>query len=86
MLTQEQKDELQEEMVKNGEPVRFLKDGCNLNLSTGQTMRKGVNVVHQIVYWNFTRETAKKIADWLGVKAVFDGGVEYQGISRGEKA
>jgi hypothetical protein len=70
-LTSDQLEEVKGEMVKNGAPVRFLSGGNSLNIETGQTTGRGTNVMHQIVYWNFTRETAKKIAGWLGVKAVF---------------
>jgi hypothetical protein len=52
-------------------PVRFLKNGRCLILESGELMKAGINVIHQQVYWNFTRETAKKIATWLDCKPVF---------------
>jgi hypothetical protein len=76
-LTPEQIAEIKQEMVAKGEPVRFLHEGQNLNISSGRLLPKGTLVMHQIVYWNFSTETAKKIARYLGVKAVFDGGKEY---------
>lgn len=71
-LTSDQIAEIKGEMVKSGVPVRFMKGGGSLNIETGHVSPRGVNVIHQIVYWNFTKETAKKIADWLGARASFD--------------
>jgi hypothetical protein len=71
-LTSDQIAEIKGEMIKSGVPVRFMKGGGSLNIETGQTTPRGANVMHQIVYWNFTKETAKKIADWLGARASFD--------------
>ena len=70
-LTRSQIEEVKKERVPNGVPVRFLHEGRCLIITTGDTMRKGTNVLLQQVYWNFTKETSKKIAKWLGVKAVF---------------
>jgi hypothetical protein len=71
-LTQAQKAEVKLETVKNGKPVRFMRLGCSLNINTGETTRPNCNIIHQYVYWNFTKETANKIAGWLNVKLVFD--------------
>lgn len=70
-LTKSQLDELLREQVDHGVPVRFMHNGCSLVITTGETTSKGCNVMHQQVYWRFTKETSKKIAKWLGVKAVF---------------
>lgn len=70
-LTKEQLNEVKLEMVMVGPPVRFLHNGCCINIVSGDKMKKGVNVIHQHVYWNFKKETSLKIAKWLGVKAVF---------------
>ena len=70
-LTQEQMDELRGEMVANGVPTRFLHNGCNLNVCTGETMSKGTAVIHQVAYWCFKEETVDKIAEWLGCKAIY---------------
>ncbi len=73
-LTQEQVMELKGEMVsaKEAQIVRFLYNGQNLNLITGELMSKGVNVMNQVVYWNFNKATIDKILKYLpGVKAVF---------------
>lgn len=70
-LTKSQIDEVAGELVQNGVPVRFMHNGCSLNISTGETTSKGCNVMYQQVYWKFTKETSKKIAKWLKVKAVF---------------
>lgn len=70
-LTPDQVKEVKAEMVKNGVPVRFMKNGASLNIVTGETTSKGANIMYQVVYWNFTRETAKKIAGWLGVRTEF---------------
>jgi hypothetical protein len=71
MLTPEQIEEVKREMIPNGVPVRFLINGCATNIVTGEQSPKGTNVIHHVVYWAFTRETAKKIADWIGAKPVF---------------
>lgn len=70
-LTQSQIQELQRELVANGHPVRFLFNGRCVNIENGELQPKGINVIYHLVYWNFTRETSKKIAKWLSVKAVF---------------
>ena len=72
-LTEQQKTEIRQEMVswKFGIPCRFLSNGQSLNIITGELIPKGTNVIYHFVYWGFTRETANKIANWLGAKAVF---------------
>jgi len=70
-LTDEQKAELKTEMVSTGTPVRFLRNGQAVNICTGDLSPKGINVMHQPVYWCFPKATAKKIARWLRCKAVF---------------
>jgi len=52
-------------------PVRFFKNGRCLNISNGLLMEKSVNIINQYVYWQFSKETALKIANMLNVKAVF---------------
>lgn len=53
--------------------VRFLKNGCNYSLEHGIVGHKGMNVFHQIVYWNnFTREQALDIARELQIKAIIN--------------
>lgn len=71
MLTAEQRDELRNELVKNGTPVRFLLNGQSFDIDSGELLPKGTLIMHQMFYWGFTRETSKKIAKWLGVKPVF---------------
>ena len=58
-------------LVKNGVPVRFQENGQTCNLETGEKQPKGINVIHQLVYWNFTKEDAKTIAELTGTKPVF---------------
>lgn len=70
-LTPEQIAEIRAEMVPQGIPVRFQQAGRTLDISTGHLQPKGINVIHQIHYWKFTKETSLKIAQWLGAKAVF---------------
>jgi hypothetical protein len=70
-LSKDQIEEVKKEMVPNGVPVRFLDGGESMDIITGQKTGRGSNVMHQIVYWNFTKETSKKIAKWLGVRPVF---------------
>jgi len=72
-LDKDQLAEVKGEMVQNGVPVRFMRNGASLDIVTGETVKKGANVMHQIVYWSFTKATANKIAKWLGVKAAFSG-------------
>ncbi|MGO9014668.1 MAG: hypothetical protein ACLQF0_06775 [Dissulfurispiraceae bacterium] len=70
-LTNDQMEEVKKEMVSNGIPVRFLHQGCCLDIITGHLQKKGINIIHQRHYWTFTRETSLKIAKWLGVAAEF---------------
>lgn len=72
-LTDAQVAEIKAEMVALGTPVRFQRHGCTMDIITGHCQPLGINVIHQIAYWRFTKETSKKIAKWLNVKAVFDG-------------
>ena len=71
MLNETQINEVKKEMVTNGQPVRFLKDGQNINICTGEMLKKGTNVLYHFVYWNFSRKTSIKIANWLNAKPVF---------------
>ena len=72
-LSKDQIEEVRGEMVKSGGvPVRFMDGGQSMDIITGQKTGKGANVMHQLVYWNFPKETSKKIAKWLGVQAKFD--------------
>ena len=73
-LTEDQINEVSNEMVPESEgmPVRFQKDGQTINIGTGERQPKGINVIHQHVYWRFTKATSRKIAGWLGAKAVFE--------------
>jgi len=70
-LSKEQIEEVRGEMGKGGVPVRFMSGGQSMDIITGEKTGKGANVMHQLVYWNFSKETAKKIAKWLGVRADF---------------
>lgn len=71
-LTKDQAIEIKGEMVQTGGiPVRFLVGGQAINIVTGEAASKGSNIMYQPVYWNFTKATSKKIAKWLGAKAVF---------------
>jgi hypothetical protein len=71
-LTEAQQKEVSQEMVRNGCLVRFMTKGMSLNIVDGTTTPKGTNVMYQTIYCKFTKETARKIAKWLNVKAVFD--------------
>jgi hypothetical protein len=71
-LTGDQIKEIKGEMVSKGVPVRFMLGGGSLDIVSGEVSAKGTNVIHQIVYWNFTKDTAKKIAKWLGARPSFD--------------
>lgn len=73
MLTENQILEVQKEMKpwRDATPVRFLKAGRAVKLETGEMASKGSNVMYHPVYWNFDRQTARKIAVWTGTNAVF---------------
>lgn len=72
-LTQEQIDTIKPKLVpsKEATPVRFQFNGQTCNIESGQMQRKGINVIHQLVYWNFTKEVAKEVAGMTGTKAIF---------------
>ena len=72
-LTREQINEAKAEMVNASQtkPCRFMCNGQNLNICTGELLPKGTNVIDQLVYWQFTKETANKIAKWLDCKIVW---------------
>ena len=73
MLTEVQLEKIARAMVpaKEATPVRFLKNGQAVNLETGEMAAKGTNVMYHVVYWNFTRALARKIAVWTDTRAVF---------------
>jgi hypothetical protein len=70
-LTDEQLAEVHRDFTGDCTPVRFLYEGRALRIESGDLSPKGINVIHQPVYWWFSKETSSKIAEWLGVKAVF---------------
>lgn len=70
-LTETQVAYFRAALIKSGVPVRFLYDGGALNIETGHVQPRGINVIYQRVYWNFTRQTAREIAKTLNVRAVF---------------
>ena len=72
-LTEEQIQEVRGEMVPadNTKPVRFLIGGQALWITSGERCSRGSNVLYHPVYWNFSHDTALKIAGWLGANAVF---------------
>ncbi|GBG14465.1 uncharacterized protein NMK_2064 [Novimethylophilus kurashikiensis] len=74
MLSDEQIAEVTAEMVPKGTPVRFQIGGQTINIMTGEKQAKGINVMYQIFYWNFTKETSSKIAQWVGAVPVFSEG------------
>jgi hypothetical protein len=65
-LNSEQIQIFKAQMVDRGTPVRFLYRGQCLDIATGELQAKGINVIHQLHYWNFTAATALAIAKALG--------------------
>lgn len=73
VLTEKEIKEITEEMVSDGCPVRFFDDGQSVSIiAEGIKSPKGCNVINQIFYWNFTRETARKIAELTGTRPYFE--------------
>jgi mannitol-1-phosphate/altronate dehydrogenase len=70
-LTTKQIEEIKQEVVDEGSPVRFLVNGQALEILSGDLLPKHTNIMYHPVYWNFTKETSKKIAKWLNAKPVF---------------
>jgi hypothetical protein len=70
-LTDEQVKHFKSLMIPNGQPVRFMYEGCALNIISGQMQKKSINIIYQRCYWNFSHDTSLEIAKVLGVKAVF---------------
>lgn len=58
-------------MVANGVPVRFQHEGCTVDISTGASQKKGINIIHQRHYWGFDKATALEIAHLTGTQARF---------------
>jgi len=71
-LSGEQIQRFKSQMVDSATPVRFLYRGQCLDIVTGDLQAKGINVIYQRHYWNFTAATAREIAKALGtdVRAV----------------
>lgn len=70
-LNKQQIDHFTSKMINNGNPVRFQDNGQAVNVITGDKQPKGINIIHQHVYWNFDKKTAKEIAKITGTKAIF---------------
>lgn len=72
-LTNEQIIEVAKELVayEATKPVRFLTGGRCFDITTGRFVSPGSNVMYHPVYWRFSKETVKKICQWLGCKAVW---------------
>lgn len=70
-LTDKQLAQVEAEMIVDGMTVRFLRNGRALNIETGESSPGYVEPRKQKFYYNFSRETAQKIAKWLGARAVF---------------
>ena len=70
-LTPAQTTEIRAEMIPNGTPVRFLRGGKAVRVETGAECPRGTNIMHHPVYWNLPKATARKVANWIGAKAVF---------------
>ena len=70
-LNKQQIDHFVSKMTDKGIPVRFQANGQTVNVITGDKQPKGINIIHQQVYWNFDRETAKEIAKLTDTKAIF---------------
>lgn len=60
-LTAAQCAEVRAELVKQGAPVRFMVNGRALNIITGELQPRGINVIYQVCYWNFARDTACEV-------------------------
>lgn len=70
-LTAEEISAIKPKLVRNGVPVRFMHEGCACNIETGAKQPKGINVIYQWHWWNFTREVAKEVAQLTGTKPIF---------------
>ena len=55
--------------VVTGTPVRFMNNKKSYNIITGKEY--GGNVINQLVYWHFDKNTAKEIAQLTNTKAIF---------------
>ena len=58
-------------MVVNDVPVRFQHEGCTVDITTGASQKKGINIIYQRHYWKFDKVTSLEIALLTGTKAVF---------------
>ena len=72
VLTKIQSEQFKQKIIPQGDPVRFMRGGSSVNITTGETTPKGCNVIDQIVYWCFARETSREIANLIGARAEFD--------------
>ena len=72
-LTLEQIDYIK--AIPNGNkptPCRFkLKGKGTVNLITGTISPIGTNIIHQMVYWNFTKEKAQAIVQYLNISGLY---------------
>lgn len=71
-LTPEEITEIQSMGNVSGTASRFTAAGCAFNPVTGESMRRGVNVINSWVFWDLSRAQAKRIAQLTGSNLVFE--------------
>lgn len=71
-LTEAQVRKYRTQTVNKGTTCRFIKNGENLNVLTGVTGIKGLNVIYHVAYYHFTSKTAQAIAQDLNCNVYFD--------------
>ena len=64
-LTEEQIEVLNNSTGEKITAARYLHNGGAVNILTGETCKRGVNVIYHPVYWDFPREFHVKTLGFL---------------------
>ena len=64
-LTEKQMATLPQEINKDSKPIRFLADGCAINICTGVNYSKGSNIIYHPIYWDRPFSFIKMVLEFL---------------------
>jgi len=64
-LTAEQLSVLPQILDKESKPIRFLAEGCAVNICTGVACSKNSNIIYHPVYWCRPKEFIDSVLNFL---------------------
>jgi len=64
-LTEKQMEKLPKNINAEANAVRFMTNGQAIDICTGYLYPKGINVIHQIMYWHRPKEFINTVVEFL---------------------